>query len=84
MYYARKAVKERLQASGYKLREVAASDLTIAARAYLIQHPELMAKAKAICEELHREHAAKLAARRAARKPPCETTTIPVQQSGAK
>jgi hypothetical protein len=68
MYYARKAVKDRLRASGYKLRDYSVADITLGAKAYLAAHPELVAKAKALCEEWHREHVAKLAARRVARR----------------
>ena len=44
---ARGCVKDEIRASGRKLLDFAASELTKAAKSYLTAHPELIAKAAA-------------------------------------
>jgi hypothetical protein len=44
-YHARQAVKRELYAQGIKLQSVEASEITIAANQYILDHPEVMALA---------------------------------------
>jgi hypothetical protein len=44
-WYAREAVKRELYAQGIKLQRIEASEITIAANQYILDHPEVMALA---------------------------------------
>jgi hypothetical protein len=96
--HARKAVKEEVWARGGKPHHMAMSVIQRMARDYLVDHPELIAEARPIAEEMHQQHQRKLAWQRelrglrrcanlasaAQKSEPCETTTIPVQILGAE
>jgi hypothetical protein len=91
--HARKAVKEEVWAKGGKPNLVPLSVIQRMAKDYLIGHPELIAEARPVAEEMHRQHQAKLAYQRqrranirndAPKSEPCSASTIPVQMLGSK
>ena len=88
---ARRQVLRDIRDHGCTLRQFTASDIALLVTVQLVGRPEHLAKAKAICAELHQRELAKRQRRARAklltdarRNAPCETTTIPVQISGAK
>jgi hypothetical protein len=97
-YVARKAIRELMQADGYKPRDVTLAMIDAAARAWLQANPwafEYAAKrieksprlrAMAECEARLRERERKRAnvTTSAQQKQPCSDKQIPVQISGAK
>ena len=42
-YFAREAIKRELRSRGIKLQHVEASEITVAANAYIDDHPEIIA-----------------------------------------
>ena len=58
-YLAGKEVKHRLWAQGVKVNQVAMSEIKALARGYIIEHPEIVEKAKSWCEELHQKELVK-------------------------
>jgi hypothetical protein len=50
---AGKEVKRELRDRGIKVHQVAVSEIKARAKDYLFGHPEIVAQAKVICEELH-------------------------------
>ena len=89
-YLARQAAKAQLHAQGRRRLDITAAELTSLARAL---QPTFIDQARAWGEQFEREHQAKLARQRqlrsninnhAQRLQRCETTTNPVQISGAK
>jgi hypothetical protein len=92
---ARRQVIKDIRDHGLKLHQFSPADIALLVTVQLVGRPEHIAKAKAICAELHQRELTKrelLRLRRARaklltnaqRNAPCETTTIPVQISGAK
>jgi hypothetical protein len=97
--HARRAVREEVWAKGGKPNLVPMSVIQRMAKDYLIEHRELIDKARPVAEKIYQQHQRKLAHQRELRrlkrrltkvtsaaqlKGPCETTTIPVQNIGAK
>jgi hypothetical protein len=58
-YLAGNEVKAELRASGVKVHQVAMSEIKHLAEGYVLKHPELIVKAKAICAELHQQELVK-------------------------
>ena len=89
---ARKAVKAEMLAHGIKLRDISLAQLSRATRLWMLTHPECFQLAaesvrnsprlRALAEREACQRAKLLTDAR--RNAPCETTTIPVQISGAK
>jgi hypothetical protein len=85
---ARRQVIQDIRDHGLKLRQFSPADIALLTTVQLVGRPEHMERARAICTELHQRELARRTRTKlltdARRNAPCETTTIPVQISGAK
>src|SRR6516162_10134391 len=84
-YLAGKEVKHRLWAQGVKVNQVAMSEIKALAKGYIIEHPEIVEKAKSWCEELHQQELRKRERQRQRRaiqktltKAQAKSPTIPI------